>query len=213
MVTFPGLSYEAKRFIYKTPDDSARFAQQITKNRSDIWSSAWEGFEGRPIFGWGFGADCSITQEWNIKLTALGAVQRDAVNDFLFMLEGCGVIGFGAYLLLIYIAWRQKPTPRQVSILRLKNDSWLNAKEKYFTMNHTHAIMFTLAVSLLVLVQFDNTALSAGNFISVLVWLSVGTAGALRKEVLLNEFAIYHYLSTGVRGGQKEASIASWSQS
>jgi O-antigen ligase len=212
MVTFPELFHEAKRFIYKTSDDSARFAQQITKNRSDIWSSAWEGFEGRPVFGWGFGADHSITKEWAIKLTALGTVKRDAVNDFLFMLEGCGVVGFGAYLLLLYIVWRHKPNPRQVSILRLKNDRWLNLKQNYITMNHTHAIMFTLAVSLLVLVQFDNTALSAGNFISVLVWLSVGAAGALRKEVLLNEFAIYNYLSRGVQRAQKEASVASWSQ-
>ena len=209
MVTFPGLSHEAKRFIYKTSDDSARFVQQITKNRSDIWSSAWEGFEGRPIFGWGFGADSSITKEWKIELTALGKVRRDAVNDFLFMLEGCGVIGFGAYLLLIYIVWRHKPTPRQVSILRLKNYSRSNLKGNYFAINHAHAILFTLSVSLLVLVQFDNTALSAGNFISVLVWLSASAAGALRKEVLLNELVIHHYLSTGAQKIRKEASVAS----
>jgi len=209
MVASTMVSNEAKRFIFKGADDSMRLSEQVTKSRTKVWSSAWEGFEKRPIFGWGFGADSGMTKNWEVKFAAVGTVERDAVNDFLFMLEGCGVVGFGAYLLLIYIAWKQKPTPRQVSILRLKNYSRLNLKGNYLAMNHTHAIMFTLGVSLLVLVQFDNTALSAGNFISVILWLSVGAAGALRKEVLLNEFAMYHYLSTGAQRIQKEAFVAS----
>lgn len=212
MVTFPGLFYEAKRFAYKGSDVSMRLSEQIAKSRTKVWSASWEGFEDRPICGWGFGADRSITKDWTVRLTALGTVERDAVNDFLFMLEGCGVVGFGAYLLLIYIVWRQKPTLRQVSILRLKNYSRSNLKGHYFAVNHAHAIFFTLAVSLLVLVQFDNTALSAGNFISVMLWLSVSAAGAMRKEVLFNEFPMYHYLSTGAQRIQKEASVGSWSR-
>jgi O-antigen ligase len=210
IITFPTLPGEVKRFVSKTGDVPTIFSRGvITKSRSDVWSAAWKGFGDRPVLGWGFGADSSIPKDWTLRLTALGIVERDAVNDFLFMLEGCGVVGFGAYLLLVYIVWRQKPTRRQVSILRLTNYSRLNLKGNYFTMNHAYAIMFTLAVSLLVLVQFDNTALSAGNFISVILWLSVGAAGALRKEFLLNDLAMYHYLSTGAQRIQKEASVAS----
>ena len=206
---FPALPHKVKRFISKSGDPSTRFVTQITKSREEVWSSAWEGFKSRPLSGWGFGADSSITKNWAIKLTSLGTVERDAVNDMLFMLEGCGVIGFGAYLLLVYISWKQKLTSRQISILRQKNYGRLNLKEKYLFLNHTHAIMFTLAMSLLVLFQFDNTALSAGNFISVMLWLSVGAAGALRKEVLSSEIAMHHYLITEAQRIQKEPSISS----
>jgi O-antigen ligase len=194
-LTFPTLFSGMKQFILKSDDlSSITLSKQITKSRSAVWSSAWEGFKSRPVFGWGFGTDNSISKDWVIKLTALGAVERDAINDFLFMLEGCGIIGFGAYLLLIYIAWRQKPTPKQVLIFRQLNYNQFNLKDHYLSLSHTHVIMFIIAISLLVLVQFDNTALSAGNFISVILWLSVSVSGAIRKDALSSEIAMYHYL-------------------
>jgi O-antigen ligase len=195
VVIFPTLLREVKQFIFKSDDiSSITLSKQITKTRSPVWSSAWEGFKSRPVFGWGFGADKTISKDWAIKFTALGAVELDAVNDFFFMIEGCGVLGFGAYLLLIFIAWKQKPTPKQVLILRLLNYNQFNLKNHYLSLSHTHVIMFIIAISLLVLVQFDNTALSAGNFISVILWLSVSVSGAIRKDVLSSEIAMYHYL-------------------
>jgi len=200
----PTLPYKVKQFIYKSEDPSSKFMIQMTKSRSEIWSAAWEGFKSRPVYGWGFGADSEITKDWTIRLTALGTVKRDAVNDFLFMLEGCGVIGLGAYLLLIYIALKQRLTRRQVLTLEKINYKRLDPKEYYLTVSHIHAIMFILAISLLVLVQFDNTALSAGNFISVVIWLSVASAGSLRKEVLSKEFGIYYYSITKAQGSQRK---------
>ena len=41
---------------------------------------------------------------------------------------------------------------------------------------------FVLAASLLLMVQFDNTALSAGNFVSVTVWVFVALSGVARKK-------------------------------
>ncbi|HME46302.1 MAG TPA: hypothetical protein VKF36_24680, partial [Syntrophorhabdales bacterium] len=47
--------------------------------------------------------------------------------------------------------------------------------------------------SLLVTVQFDNTALSAGNFVSVTLWLCVALAGAIRNKAVAHESAMARY--------------------
>ena len=108
------------------------------------------------------------------------------MNDFLFMLEGSGLIGFGAYFLVIYIAFLQVPT--RIGILSLK-------KGDAFPLHDTHAIFFTLCISMFMLVQFDNTALSAGNFISGVLWLCVAAAGALRREAKGTEMAMRNYIA------------------
>ena len=184
----PELPRQAERFILKSNEISIGLPKQVTRSRGSVWGAAWEGFKKRPLLGWGFGADSGITKDWKFRLTALGMVERDPVNDFLFMLEGCGIMGFGAYFLLLYIGLKQMPT--RVEILGLKKGS--NGS----SVLHTHAICFTIAMSLLVLVQFDSTALSAGSFIPVILWLSVGAAGALRREAKMAEIAMRNYLST-----------------
>ena len=183
----PELPRKAINFITKSQDASTVTSKQITKTRARVWLSAWEGFQDRPIFGWGFGADSGMGKNWSVSLTALGTVERDAVNDFLFMLEGCGVIGFAAYFLLIYIAFLQVPT--RIGMLSLKNGN------SYIPLYNMHAIFFTLSISMLMLVQFDNTALSAGNFISVVLWLSVSAAGTLRREAKASEMAMRNYIT------------------
>jgi O-antigen ligase len=100
------------------PGYSTVLSEQMTKSRKDVWRAAWDGFKQRPIFGWGFGADSGITKNWNFGLTALGMVERDPVNDFLFMLEGCGIIGFLAYFLLSYIGLKQMPTALETLTLK-----------------------------------------------------------------------------------------------
>jgi O-antigen ligase len=185
---FPELPRQAERFIGKSQDMSTVLSERMTISRESVWKAAWDGFKKRPIFGWGFGADSGITRKRNFGLTALGMVERDPVNDFLFMLEGCGIIGFGAYFLLIYIALKQMPTGLEAFNLKKGNNA--------LSMHHAHAIFFSIAVSLLVLVQFDNTALSAGSFIPVILWLSVGAAGALRREAKMAEIAMRNYITT-----------------
>jgi O-antigen ligase len=201
---FPELPRQAERFIAKSRDTSTVLSERMTISREDVWKAAWDGFKKRPIFGWGFGADSGITRNWKFRLTALGMVERDPVNDFLFMLEGCGIIGFGAYFLLIYIGLKQMPTGLET--FNLKKGS--NALSMY----HAHAIFFSIVVSLLVLVQFDSTALSAGNFIPVILWLSVGAAGALRREAKMAEIAMRNYITAEAirtRGSTFASSVSS----
>jgi O-antigen ligase len=201
---FPKLPREAERFIGKSEDTLTVVSEQMTKSRKDVWRAAWDGFKQRPIFGWGFGADSGITKNWNFGLTALGMVERDPVNDFLFMLEGCGIIGFGAYFLLIYIGLKQMPTGLETFNLKKGNNA--------LPMHQAHAIFFSIVVSLLVLVQFDSTALSAGNFIPVILWLSVGAAGALRREAKMAEIAMRNYIraeAIRTRGNTSASSVSS----
>jgi O-antigen ligase len=194
-LSFPELPEQAGKFIVKSQDTPTVLVKQVTRSRRDVWEAAWDGFKQRPIFGWGFGADSGIRKNWEMSLTALGSVERDPVNDFFFMLEGCGIIGFLAYFLLIYIALKQMPT--RIETLTLKKGT--NSS----SVLHAHAIFFAIAMSLLVLVQFDNTALSAGNFIPVTLWLSVGAAGSLRREAKASEMAMRTYIGADAIRAQK----------
>lgn len=85
--------------------------------RERLWSEAWEGFMRRPILGWGFGANSDIPDKWSIKPTAVG-MTRDITNDMLFILEGSGLVGFLAYLALIFSILRQSPTRQELLLIR-----------------------------------------------------------------------------------------------
>jgi hypothetical protein len=71
----------------------------------------------RPFFGWGFGANANVPKEWAVGPTGT-TLSRDITNDFLFILEGCGLIGFLGYLLLILAILKQSPTPQEFLLLR-----------------------------------------------------------------------------------------------
>jgi O-antigen ligase len=182
MVTYPQLPQEIFRFAQKSNKSSATDSFNPAQSRIPVWAAAYEGFKKRPLLGWGFGADSNIPKEWEIKLTSLGMVERDAVNDFLFMLEGCGIVGFGAYLLLIHIILKQHPSKLQRSILQsFGHDK--EASSGTMALHHAHVVFFILPVCLIILNQFDNSALSAGNLISVTLWLCIGCASMLRREI------------------------------
>jgi O-antigen ligase len=201
---FPELPRQAEQFILKTHEISVELPNQVARSRGNVWRASWDGFKQRPLLGWGFGADSGAKKKWNISLKAFGMVERDPVNDFLFMLEGGGIIGLGAYFLLIYIGFKQMPTGLEMFNLKKGNNA--------LSMHHAHAIFFCIVVSLLVLVQFDNTALSAGNFIAVILWLSVGAAGALRREAKMAETAIRNYITAEAirtRGNTFPSSVSS----
>jgi hypothetical protein len=67
--------------------------------------------------GWGFGANSDIPDKWSIKPTGSG-LTRDITNDMLFILEGSGLVGFLAYVGLIFSILRQSPTGQELLFIR-----------------------------------------------------------------------------------------------
>jgi O-antigen ligase len=193
MLAVPGLPKTVRLALLRGERTSESFSEQIFKSRKDVWSAAWEGFQNRPFLGWGFGADDTISKGWNVQFTALGTVSRDNVNDTMIMLEGTGIVGLMAYLLLILVALKQIPTLNQRRMLY--QPSFPIPLEVDLSSYHMHAITYILAISLIIMVQFDNTALSAGNFISVVLWLCVAVSGAIKREVRGYEQAWLQYYS------------------
>jgi O-antigen ligase len=181
MVAFPEFPKEIARFFVKSESRIESTSSNPLRSRIPVWAEAYGGFRQRPLLGWGFGAASNVSKQHKFTLTAIGVVERDAVNDIMFMLEGCGLIGLGAYFLLIYIVFKQAPTKSQKSVLQ-SIASGYRLKPSDLSLNHTHVIFYVLSICLILLNQFDNSALSAGNFISVTLWASVGCAITLRHE-------------------------------
>jgi O-antigen ligase len=184
MVSFPSLPDQVSQFVLKKANEENHVSSSLDalRSRRPVWTAAWDGFKERPLVGWGFGADRKMTEGWEVKLTAIGAVERDAVNDFLFMMEGCGIIGLCSYLLLILIVLKQRPSSRQRSILQRFSRNH-DVDPGTMDLHHAHVVLFILPTCLLFLNQFDNSALSAGNLISVITWLSTASAAILREEI------------------------------
>jgi hypothetical protein len=67
--------------------------------------------------GWGFGANADIAPKWSIGPASFG-MTRDITNDFFFTLEGSGLVGFLAYLGLMFSILRLFPTRQQLILLR-----------------------------------------------------------------------------------------------
>jgi hypothetical protein len=91
--------------------------QGVFATRQRLWSESWEGFMQRPFFGWGFGANANVPKEWAIGPTGT-TLSRDITNDPLFILEGCGLVGFLGYLFLVLAILKQSPTPQEFLLLR-----------------------------------------------------------------------------------------------
>jgi O-antigen ligase len=192
-LVMPDLPRAAKQFVLRGDTETKPFSEQIIETRAEVWKAAWEGFQKRPVFGWGFGADDRIPKQWVPKLTAIGTVSRDSVNDTLIVLESTGVVGLMAYILLVILSIKQIPTRQERFLLRKIHAPPSVAKAADFSPYHNHAIAFIIALTLLVTVQFDNTALSAGNFVSVTLWLCVALAGALKTKAVAYESAMARY--------------------
>lgn len=181
MVCFPKVPERITHFAQKT--DRFRYgAVNPMQSRIPVWTAAYEGFKARPLLGWGFGADSSMAKEWKFQLTSLGTTERDAVNDFLFMMEGGGILGLTSYLVLIFLIVKQRPNRIQKNMLQ-NFDRERDANSREMELHHTHVGLFVLACSMMILFQVDNTALSAGNLISLTVWLCACCATVLRYEI------------------------------
>jgi O-antigen ligase len=192
---FPEMPAKAKQFVLRIDRPGRSLTEEVLKTRISIWESAWSSFQKRPLLGWGFGADDTMTKDWQPQLKSLGTIQRDNVNDTLVVLEGSGIVGLLAYALLVLFALGQGPTRRERHLLVRIHAPPSIAKGFDGALYHTHAITFIVSASLLLMVQLDNTALSAGNFISVTIWVCVALSGALRSKAAHNEIVHQRYQS------------------
>jgi O-antigen ligase len=180
-------------FVTRGHSETKSFSEQIFRTRSSVWTAAWEGFKKRPLFGWGFGADDGISKVWEPKLTAIGIVSRDSVNDALIVLESSGIVGLMAYILLFLLAIKQIPTRQERFLIRKMHGPPFPQRRVDLSAYHVHAIAFSIGISLFVTVQFDNTALSSGNFVSVTLWLCVAVAGAIKSKAVAYESTAARY--------------------
>ena len=192
-LVMPDMPRAAQQFVLRGGLGKRTLTEQIFRTRTSVWSAAWEGFKKRPVFGWGFGADDRIPKQWEPKLSAIGTVSRDSVNDTLIVLESTGVVGLMAYILLVILSIKQIPTRQERFLLQKIHAPPSVSKGVGFSAYHNHAIAFIIALTLLVTFQFDNTALSAGNFVSVILWLCVALAGAIRNKAVAHEAAVARY--------------------
>jgi O-antigen ligase len=210
-LVMPDMPRAAKQFVLRGATEKKSFSEQIFQTRASVWAAAWDGFQKRPVFGWGFGADNRIPQQWEPKFTAIGTTSRDSVNDTLIVLESTGAVGLIGYILLVILSIRQIPTRQERFLLRKIHAPPSVSKGVGFSAYHNHAITFIIAASLFVTVQFDNTALSAGNFVSVVLWLCVALAGAIRNKAVAHESAMARYQELAKRlysQSRKDSSIA-----
>ncbi len=196
MLAMPEAPKAIKRFVLRSNAGTVLLSEQIFITRSSVWAASWDGFKKRPLLGWGFGADDSISKYWDVKFTAIGVVSRDSINDTLITLESTGVIGLIAYAMLVILALKQMPTRRERFLLR---EIHAPPRDAGSFAHDNHAIAFIISVTLLVTVQFDNTALSAGNFVSVMIWLCVALAGSIKGKVMAYESTICHYQNQSKR--------------
>ena len=187
MFAFPSLPGNIRQVILREDKPARSISEQLLVTRLSVWTASWNGFQKRPLFGWGFGADDGIASKWETQLVALGTVARDNVNDTLVIMEGAGVVGLGAYILLVIFVLRQIPTRSERHLLARLHSPPSGPKGYALSNYNLHAITFIIGAALLLMVQFDNTALSAGNFVSVTLWLCVALAGAIRKKVMADE--------------------------
>jgi O-antigen ligase len=108
----PSLNSSIERYI-----QGGLGPDSLLSTRERLWSEAWEGFKRRPFLGWGFGANADISKKWSIGPASFGMI-RDVTNDLLFTLEGSGLVGFLAYLGLMFSILRLFPTRQQLILLR-----------------------------------------------------------------------------------------------
>lgn len=101
----------------KTYSKMGLLPEGLFATRERLWDESWEGFMQRPFFGWGFGANANMPKEWSVAPVGT-AVSRDITNDPLFILEGCGLVGFVGYLLVILSILKQPPTRQESRMLR-----------------------------------------------------------------------------------------------
>ncbi len=153
---------------------------RFSASRMPILIASWEAFKERPIFGWGFGVDKDTEiDNWNGQFTSLGFTTRDPVNDLTYTLETGGIVGAFAYFYLISFILRFRIAKSRILPLRDRmNPSEYQVVESTL---ETQQLFMCLTVLLVVMFEFDGTALSAGYFFAPLLWVSLGIGASLHS--------------------------------
>jgi O-antigen ligase/polysaccharide polymerase Wzy-like membrane protein len=155
----------------------------LTFSRQEAWERSWDGFMQKPILGWGFGLDSDADlSNWMGAWTSLGVTGRDPVNDVMSTLESGGVVGLVAYVAIMALlskGW----FPLAV---RTSFDGAVKQPEgtRVLQMYEAQKAYFCLSLMLIVLFEFDNTALAAGSFFAALLWVSLGLCVGFRALLM-----------------------------
>ena len=176
----PQFRSRSSEFILK-PNQSGADSLPSTgvfASRSALWSGSWEAFKQRPLLGWGFGADAETPTDWAVTAAAIGMI-KDVTNDVCVMLEGSGIVGLGAYVMLLSFIFRRYPP--SVSNAAIQSASRLGTRlpRDLMLRLHEQRAAYSLWCSLLVLFLFDGSAFSSGSLITALFWLNAGMVRAL----------------------------------
>jgi len=172
-----------KKALQDNYTESSGALDRFASSRLSTLEKSWRGFEERPLLGWGFGVDSDTDlSRWNGELTALGSTVRDTVNDFTYTLETGGIVGLFAYVLIMSLAFKAWIP----WVVRSRMDTGLQRPEyePLASAYEVQKVFFCLAILLIVMFEFDNTALSAGNFFSALVWVSLGVSIGLYASLM-----------------------------
>lgn len=93
----------ALRFVRPTGDSDL--------GRLEVWRTAWNMFAAHPVFGIGPDAFSLMLGRYKtpgfVRVYGEAGAQAHAHNDFLQVLATMGIVGFGAYVLLLSAAWRR----------------------------------------------------------------------------------------------------------
>ena len=159
--------------------------ERIGASRLPLWAASWEAFTERPIFGWGFGVDRDADMaKWNGQFTSLGFTKRDPVNDFTYTLETGGVIGFFAYFFLLSLVPKMLTTKQRILPLLMHLPP--TDHKRVVSALESQQLFTSLTFALTVMFELDGTALSAGNFFAVLLWMSLGYCVALQSLLVVD---------------------------
>jgi O-Antigen ligase len=192
----PSLQQSVGTFIMKHSyeSQSGEALDFLRLSHQRVWERSWEGFTERPLLGWGFGEDSSANlSAWNGELTALGYAQRDPVSDILYSLETGGIIGLTAYLVIMALIFKVWILSKVQSALDVA--LYQRSREALAAAYDVQKVCCCTTILLIVLFEFDNTALSAGNFFSALLWIALGQSLGLSRMMRASTDSL------GIRGG------------
>ncbi len=179
LMALPFLSDRIGSFAVKHTDTGSSLTlNNVGSSRWGVWERQWEDFQERPLLGWGFGLEKNVNlSDWNGEFTALGVTTTDVTNDVLTTLQSGGVVGLFAYtfmLSLIFKIW----IPASARS-RLDGTSRRPGYGLLASAYEAQEAFYCLTTMLIVLFEFDSTALAAGNFFAALFWVSLGLSAVL----------------------------------
>ena len=146
------------------------FSQHATRSRQVVWDSAWQGFQDKPILGWGMGNFSFVFHKYfepRMYLTDLyGPNTRfDRAHNIIFdTMIDAGILGLIAYLSLfftIFLECFKKYKLKKIDILTAAIP--VTILIGHFTQNIT---VFDMPVSFLMLMLTFGFVTSAGREVS-----------------------------------------------